>query len=181
MSTETTTLRDRLELALVQLSPELTQAGINGHCDAFALALMDYLVASGEKADDVSLLIISRERWDDNGEVIDSNPFSHVVVMALGTSWDVQGEDAEERWAADWIQPDDGEGDDEFDYNDISQEDLIGLRRARDRRDPSPEFLATYRDWLVATLSPVGPGVVKRSESLADAGNPPPIVRKSTM
>jgi hypothetical protein len=151
-------LRIQLEEKITQLSNDLINKGLNGHCDAFSLALMDYLLAAGEDPKSMSLLRISRERRiGDEEDLVESNPLSHIVIEALGTCWDVLGIDAEERWEDEWIQPESNKGQDEFDYNEISREDLIALRQKMDQRNPDPQMMMAYRGWLEVNLGPVGP------------------------
>lgn len=142
-------LQSRLEDALTHMSGDLRQAGVDGHCDAFAIALMDHLMAAGEAQDSLGFIVISRDRTDNDGKVIDTNPFSHVVLEALGTTWDVCGQGADERWEADWIQPDeDEEAEDTFCFDNFSRAELVALRQERDGRDPDSEKIQAYGAWL---------------------------------
>lgn len=136
----------RLSDALNTLPIELWKSGVNGDCDAFALALLDHLSAIGETA---NLVVISRTRQDNQtGAVVDDNPLSHVVVEALGSHWDVNGPEADERWEADWIQPTDEDAEDSFDFNSVTREALVALRQERDQRPPHPGLMNTYSQWL---------------------------------
>jgi hypothetical protein len=77
--------------------------------------------------------------------VVDDNPLSHVIVEALGTSWDVLGPGAADRWGNDWIQPDPEEGVDEFEFTALTVEQLGALRQQRDHVPIDPTLVAAYR------------------------------------
>lgn len=104
----------------------------DGGCDAFAFALQSFLSSKGEQS---SLTIISRETnqvadlYDEDfegPELVDTNDFSHCTVEALGTSWDFDGSDANDRWENDWV---DSYGQEtEFDYNQTDVESITSIR-----------------------------------------------------
>lgn len=146
----TSPLRSTLLSALSSLPSDLVHAGVTGHCDAFALALTERLALLGETA---SPVVITRERRSFTGDVVDTNPMSHVLVEALGTLWDVQGEDAFDNWELAWIQPDeDEEAEDSFDYTTLTPAALIALRQERDQRDPDAAMVKRYKAWLDEVL-----------------------------
>ena len=111
---------------------DLHNAAYNGHCDAFALAMIDFL---GGRGVDATPVVIDRTRYNKRGNVIDTNQLSHVVVEFAEDTWDVGGKDAFGRWEKNWIQPSDGE-EDTFDYNTCTVEELVALRQKQDCRDP---------------------------------------------
>ncbi len=139
--------------------PELVEAGLNGHCDAFALALNAQLTNRGYEA---KIQVITRTRWCD-GEQIDDNPMSHVVVAYAGTTWDSSGPNAIERWENDWIQPENlgEEGEDEFDLVDSSPESLIDLRQKRDGCAPCINHQQRFEKHFVGLVLASEPQAVR--------------------
>ena len=122
-----------------------------GHCDAFALALVDYLALHDVPS---ALRVISRIRRDDDGVQVDHNLLSHVVVDALGTTWDWSGANACVRWAAEWIQPTEEGCVDLFEDTDISQNALCALRQEWSGRPTDDTHRQHFFDNLVRTHIP---------------------------
>lgn len=81
-----------------KISP-LWLVAMNGHCDAFALSLVDFLEEQNVASE---IIIISRERFNKSGRRVEKAPISHVVVKAFGETWDFEGPRALERREEDW-------------------------------------------------------------------------------
>lgn len=143
----------QLNDALNNLPHALIHEGVSGHCDAFALALMAHLTQMGIPEREMALVVVSRERTDHEGTVIDTNALSHVLLEALDTQWDVLGEDAEQRWEDEWIQPDDAEeAEDLFSFDPLTRDELVALRMKQDDRGPAEDKLLAYATWLQTNL-----------------------------
>lgn len=161
---------DLLESTIEALPSALIRHGVSGHCDAFALALMETLEAYGVSKDGIALVVIERTRTNAEGQVLDENPLSHVVLETPGGCWDVCGSRADERWEEEWIQPSKEDDDDEdeelasdsFNYREVTVDELVALRLERDQRIPDPEIQALFGAHLRAHLPPPGEGNPKR-------------------
>ena len=125
---------------------EMYDSSLDGHCDAFAIALAEALGTS----DPEPYLIIQRTRTgEDTGRVLDDNPLSHVALGYAGETWDSSGPEAFERWEENWVQPDADEevepSRDTFEGVWLSQQKMRDLRRQRDSRPPSAQHIAKFK------------------------------------
>jgi len=127
----------------------LVQKGLAGECDAFAFALFLVLQARHPEIKIAPVLVERRRMGLETGNMIEYNPFSHVLLEITLSDGkvglvDAAGMDADERWEEDWIQP--SEEDEEELCEDVfsyikTTFDAIQVRRGRDRKyigiDPS--------------------------------------------
>lgn len=150
--------------------PTLVDAGVNGHCDAFAWAL-------SETFDRLNIpnqcLVIRRDRYAiATDQLMEYCPISHVVVEAAGTSWDVWGDRARDRWEDEWIQP--REGDDVEPCYDVFSDtpmprvELDSLRLNKDKRFVSRNHIERYKDHLKVLLD-LPMDVLPKNPSFASA------------
>jgi hypothetical protein len=57
---------------------------------------------------------------------IPTTSYSHAVVHALDTEWDIQGGEAKERWEAYWLQTDaESETESTFEWMDVRQNNIF--------------------------------------------------------
>jgi hypothetical protein len=100
-----------------------------GDCDAFGFALVTFLQSKGIPC---TPLVISRETQDEDGEEVGTHDFSHLVVKALGSTWDYKGSKAFERWESSWY---DEIG--EENYFNISETSFIAITQLKaEKQDP---------------------------------------------
>lgn len=143
-----------------EMDPEMRDLAVGGHCDAFALALINTIQQSFPELN-AQPVVISRERvsLEDSSVVLDDNPLSHVLVQVEGFLVDVNGINADEAWEGDWIQPDQDEEEvpceDLFDYHPMSVEGLVALRQERDLRAPDETLTQRFEAVLVKALATV--------------------------
>lgn len=114
---------------------------MGGECDAFALAMSQAIVRRWPDTP-VAPVIVQRFRVGlDSGQVIEHNPFSHVLLEVTTQDGqqvyvDASGTGADERWEEEWIQPGDFDEEepceDTFEYTTTTFED-IEARRSKDR------------------------------------------------
>lgn len=128
---------------------------MNGHCDAFACALQDWLAARGVSSE---LVLISRERFDENNESVEYVAFSHVVLRALGETWDIEGPRALERRSEDW-EPTAGYQDEFYDET-LSRCQLDAARREeRSGQGVSQERVAVFAQAIAEAAAVFKPSV----------------------
>lgn len=139
------------------LDPDAHHLASYGHCDAFALALMSEVSREFPGAK-MALVVVYRERvaLDDPGHILDSNPLSHVLLDIDDVIVDVGGVDADQSWEESWIQPEEDDeivpSEDVFDYQPMTVEALVLLRRTRDNRDPDPKMIKKFKSTLSRAL-----------------------------
>lgn len=125
-----------------------------GHCDAFAIALRQFMQTQFPEID-TSLMVVERTRINERKKkdnVLEFNPLSH-VCLKIGSgfnSWDSQGDNAVEVWGENWTQPDKSEYGfkvtDYFDEKPISQEELEELRLLQDQRTVDSEKIEKFKN-----------------------------------
>lgn len=143
---ETTLTVAALERTIATLPSSLRDECLHGDCDAFALALYDWLVTQNVPA---SLIVGARRAYDGN-KLVEENLLSHVVVDALGQDWDALGPNASARWDEQWDpHRDDGE-DHRFTWTTLTPTDLQALRQAKDRRAVNAQQQAVCHQALQA-------------------------------
>ena len=145
-----------------EMDPEMRDLAVGGHCDAFALALVNTLQQSFPELN-AQPVVISRERvsLENASVVLDDNPLSHVLVEIEGLLVDVNGIDADQAWEESWIQPDHEEEEvpceDLFDYHPMSVAALVALRQERDLRVPDEALTQRFEAVLGRALVKVQP------------------------
>lgn len=157
----------QLNQMIQALHDPLRTACLRGDCDAFALALHGWLREQGVDA----ALRVGHRRMYDGPHLVEENPLSHVVVHALGMTWDAAGADAPQRWEAQWAAHD---LDHRFTWSATDAEGLRALRQLRDQRDVRPERLEQCRHhlqqaWdavLLAEPTALGPGGTSRRRAV---------------
>lgn len=135
--------------------------GVNGHCDAFALALVQTLEKVFPSVP-ATLLVIERERVGlDSETVLEHNELSHVVVTVGDAVVDLFGPQADERWEMEWIQPDENDelepSEDRFLYRTVSVEQLNALRQKNDQRLPDVAIVQHFCAMLESVLPRITP------------------------
>jgi hypothetical protein len=157
------------------LDPKMRGEAIQGHCDAFAIALIDTL-AKHYPDTPTSVVVISRERRSKrkSGRLFDTNPFSHAIVDVGGIMVDVDGTDADTTWEDEWIQPqrnDEAEpSEDFFDYHSMTVEGLTALRLERDNRNPCPTMRARFAKCLDKAMTQVKNEAAPKARAAAKLG-----------
>lgn len=135
---------EQLEAWLATLSQDqdLVDTALGGECDAFALAMYQAIDKRWPGTRALPVIVERFRVGQESGEVIEHNPFSHVVLEVTTQDGqvvyvDASGTGADERWEEDWIQPGEFDEDepceDTFQYTTTTFED-IQARRAVDRK-----------------------------------------------
>ena len=123
-------------------SPNLYHASQGGECDAFAKALAAKIEEHWPGTKTAPVIAERYRIGDDSGDVIEHNPFSHVlleVTLADGkkTMVDGSGPEADITWEENWIQPDEDDElepcEDTFEYT-VTTFEGIQARRKIDRK-----------------------------------------------
>lgn len=159
--------------------PQLAGEAIEGHCDAFCVALSKEIDQTfGEKVS-THPVVIARQRVSlESDKVFDENPFSHVFLRVVipgedEVLADAYGVDADLRWENEWIQPHIGdeveECEDVFDYQKLNFAELEALRNQRDQRDISKPHVSKFRAALKECLTP---GLVAVANALGSESLP---------
>ena len=137
------------------IATDIPRARITGKCDAFAIAMHNFLL---ENKINSRFIVLSRKRVaiDDHDDIIDENLLSHVLLETLNETFDVWGWKAVERWRTEWIQP---EYDDErvpckdiFNEQIMSVEQLHQLRKKCDGCDIDKKAVKKYAQWIEKNL-----------------------------
>ena len=150
-----------------EANPDLLLQATDGHCDAFALALVACLNTHFPQVSP-QLVVISRKRvaLDDPDTIEENNPLSHVLVQIKDILMDVNGTEADEHWEGNWVQPYEREAhgfgeneafEDLFDYHSISTAALVDLRQSHSHRPVHAEHQSRFQALLLIALMQVQP------------------------
>ncbi len=115
------------------IGPDMVGDLVSGRCDALAIALSKHLAEQGLEC---SISAITRKTfWVDGGEereLLSENSLSHVVVEFNGTTWDIDGDRALERWEESWVESSGEET--EFDLDTVTVEEIHERRQVKKER-----------------------------------------------